>query len=96
MITLTIYQELNDALENFAKHYPTFPVDFVAIEFDSEPRKTQSGNYWLKYRCESGDEIANSINLPISWEDFEVQIAELWDEIDFRENPVEESLVCVE
>ena len=95
MTTLKDSQDLNNALDDFAKNNPAFPADFVAIESDFE---CETVLHWFEYRADDDRlTLYRDIDLPISWEDFETQIAELWDDIDFWENPVEEEdLVCIE
>lgn len=87
MTILKDAQDLTEALNDFAQNNPTFPAGFVEIVNDAEARW---GTCSLEYRCESGDRITQDIDYPLSWEDFEIQLAEFWDLIDFKEEGVKE------
>ena len=84
---LSTHEQFSEALVDFGKNNPTFPSDLVAVGTHTECR---SKELLLEYRCESEDVLRIVIDSPATWEDFEIQLAEFWDEIDFKEKPVDE------
>jgi hypothetical protein len=92
MTTLNTYKDLSEALADFAKNNSSFPDDFVRIKMDTEVMETVEGeNYCLDYRA-TDDRLTldQDIDYPCTWDEFEIQLAEFWDLIDFWEKPVEE------
>ena len=86
---ITTHQELIVALDDFAKNNPEFPIGYVEVKVVED---AEVPSYYLSYSPDATDEVTQTLlDSQLSYEDFEILVAEFWDDIDWYESEVGEA-----